>query len=721
LQKTQGISIGWVAMRRNLLIQTAAENETRGFDGLIGAGIVVGHKGAGVINLDQAALAMFPAYGFATMRESGKLYMPWFDFIPGPLDVPVRIDFGGPTSAGYALAGALGLSVLLGLGLHFLVFGPLRDSPAISKIIASLGVLSYVQSIAAHHFSTRSRLVDGILPEGQVENVLGLGGNLAYDRIAIAAIALVVGALLWAYYRFTMIGLATRAADESVTGAVLLGWSPNRLASINWLISSIVTGFAGVLFLDITALSPVGYTLLIVPALGAALLANLTSPMIAAAGGVGIGVVQSAVVRLAGFSWWPDSIPAQGLRGAVPLIIIVVLQFARGHQLPIRTTIVTRPQPRAPLARRPLVAVVALGSVIAVLAAGSAGAGEARLITTLIAALLMLSSVVLVGYLGQVSLANLAFAGIAAYIAVRLASNGTPGEFSIFVVNGPGLPDPVAAVLGVFAATAVGLLVALPALRIRGIHLAVVTLAAATAATELVFANPAFVGSTAGANTPVPRPEWFGVDVGSRDVLTGRSDNTAFTILVTLFLLAAVVVVLNLRRGSSGRRMLAVRANERAAVSVGIDVTRVKMLGFAISAAIAGSAGVLIAYSLTVLSIQTWSPFGGITNLTLLFIGGVGSVAGVIIGAVLIPAGLLSRSATEGEFLRGAIAGLVMIAVAIKVPDGLSSLWRPFLDRARDRFRTTDPYGRASAVAASTTADIGITDLAQHVDTLDGS
>ena len=635
---------------------------------------------------------MYPAYGYATLRESGEIYLPWFDFIPGPLDIPVAISFGTDVSKLAALAGALALAALLGLALHFLVFGPLRDSPPISKIIASLGVLSYLQSIAAHHFGARSRQVDGILPKGSVENVFGLGSNLAYSRIAIALIAVLIGIALWGYYRFTMTGLATRASDETSRGAVMLGWSPGRLALINWLISSVITGLAGVLFLDITSLSPTSYTLLIVPALGAALLGNLTSPLIAAIGGISIGVVQSASVRLVGFDWWPDSIPGQGVRSAVPLLVIVLLQFARGHRLPIRTTIVTRPQPRAPLAKHPVVAVVLLGIVIAFLAAGATGADEARLVTTLIAAILMLSSVVLVGYLGQVSLANLAFAGIAAYVAIRLASDGTPAQYSIFIVNGPGLPDPLAALLGVVAATAVGMLVALPALRIRGIHLAVVTLAAATAATELVFANPAFVGSTARTNTPVPTPEWFGVYVGSRDLVTGRSDNTAFTVLVTIFLLVAMVAVLNLRRGSSGRRMLAVRANERAAVGLGIDVTRVKLLGFAISATIAGSAGVLIAYALTVLSIQTWSPFGGITNLTLLFIGGVGSVAGMIIGAVLIPAGLLSSSASEGEFLRGAISGMAMIAIAIKLPDGLSSLGRPLLENAKSRWRNTNPY-----------------------------
>lgn len=640
---------------------------------------------------------MYPAYGFATLRESGQLFFPWFDFIPGSLDVPVRIDVGGPVSEIGALVGALGLSVMLGFALHFFVFGPLRSSPPISKIIASLGVLSYLQAIAAHHFGTRPRRVEGLLPEGSVENVLGLGGNLAYDRICLAAIALGVGGALWAYYRFTMTGLATRAADESMNGAVMLGWSPGRLASINWLISSIITGLAGVLFLDLVALSPAGYTLLIVPALGAALLGNLTSPAIAAVGGIGIGVVQSAAGRLAGFEWWPDAIPAQGIRSAVPLIVIVLVQVSRGHLLPIRTTIVTRPQPRAPLAARPLLTVGLCALVITILAATSGGSAEARLITTLIAAILMLSSVVLVGFLGQVSLANLAFAGIAAYVAVRLASDGTRDEYSIFVVEGPGLPDPLAALLGVFAAVVVGLLVALPALRIRGIHLAVVTLAAAAAAAQLVFANPAVVGSTAGANTPVPKPEWFGAYVGSRDLATGRSDNTAFTVLVAAFLLISMLGVLNLRRGISGRRMLAVRANERSAAALGVNVTRVKLLGFGVSAAIAGMSGVMIAYARTVLSIQTWSPFGGITNLTLLFIGGVASVGGVIIGAILIPAGVLSSSASEGEFLRGAVSGIAMIAIAIKLPNGLASLGRPSIEWIQKRWNSTDPYGNPHA------------------------
>lgn len=638
---------------------------------------------------------MYPAYGYATMRESGQLFMPWFDLIPGPIDLPVSLDFGGPTSKPIALLGALLLSMLLGVALHYLVFGPLRDSPPISKIIASLGVLSYLQAIASHHFGGKVRQVEGILPSGKVENVFGLGGDLPYARIAIAAIAVAAAVALWAYYRYSTFGLATRAAEERPRGASLLGWDPQRLALFNWLISATLTGFAGVLFLDISSLSPGRYTLLIVPALGAALLGNLTSPGLAAIGGIAIGVIQSAAVWVVRVDAWPEWIPAEGVRDAVPLIIIVGLQFVRGHQLPIRTTVVTRPQPRAPIVRRPMLWVAGVVVVTVLLSMRATGAAEARLVVTLIACILMLSSVVLVGYLGQVSLANLAFAGVAAYLMTRFASDGTREGLSIFVVDGPGFPHPIAALLGVGVATIVGLLVALPALRIRGINLAVVTLAAATAATELVFANPAFVGSTAGANTPVPRPSWFGIDVGSRSNETGLSDNPAFTGLVLVLLAITMLAVMNLRRGAVGRRMLAARANERAAAAVGIDITRIKLLGFGISAFIAGIAGVLMAYSFTVLSVTSWSPFGGITNLTLLFIGGIGSIAGALIGAALIPAGLLSSSASEGEFLRTAIAGVVMIAVAARRPDGLSSFGEPLRARFRDGWRGPGPSSRS--------------------------
>ena len=187
-----------------------------GFYGVLGTGIVVGHKGSGLINLDQGALAMFPAYAFATMRESGDVFLPWFDFIPGPIDVPVQLSLSdGPTSKGVALAVGLAMSVLLGVLVQALVFGPLRRKPPVSKVIGSLGALLYLQSIALHHFGAKAKFVDGVLPSGGIDNPLGLGGRLPYNPIVFALGALAIGVALTVYYRRARTGVATRAVADS--------------------------------------------------------------------------------------------------------------------------------------------------------------------------------------------------------------------------------------------------------------------------------------------------------------------------------------------------------------------------------------------------------------------------------------------------------------------------------------------------------------------------
>lgn len=372
--------------------------------------------------------------------------------------------------------------------------------------------------------------------------------------------------------------------------------------------------------------------------------------------------------------------------------------------MPARGAVFETRQPFVPPVHRPVRWMAVGVVVIAVLSATGDGADESRLVTSLIAAVLMLSSVVLVGYLGQVSLAQLAFAGIAAFGAARLASDGSQVDLNVITVDGPGLPDPLAALIGVAFAVVIGLATALPALRIRGMQLAIVTLAVAVAATELVFANETLVGGGAGANTPVPRPEWFGADVGVRDLETGLTDRTTFTVFVTIALAAVVLAVANLRRGHTGRRFLATRSNERAVAAVGVDVVRTKLLGFGIGAAIAGVAGVLIAYQTTILQFQSWTALGGILSLALLFIGGVGSFGGVVIGSLLVPAGVLSSSSSEGEILRTAVSGAVLVAVAVFRPDGLASLAAPirrWLEQAGRRIRGSGPPGPSADASPS--------------------
>ena len=89
-----------------------------GFYGLLACGVVVGHKGSGLINLDQGALAMYPAFTFVSVRESGDVYFPWFDFIPGPIDVPYRLSIA---SEGLSKPVALIAALLMSLLPHMIV------------------------------------------------------------------------------------------------------------------------------------------------------------------------------------------------------------------------------------------------------------------------------------------------------------------------------------------------------------------------------------------------------------------------------------------------------------------------------------------------------------------------------------------------------------------------------------------------------------------------
>ena len=524
-----------------------------GFYGILATGIVVGHKGSGLINLDQGALAMYPAYTFVTMRESGDMYFPWFDFIPGPIDIPYKLSLSAEgVGTVTAFIAAMLMSLLLGIAVQTLIFGPLRNKPAISKIIGSLGALVYLTSLASYQFGSKSKSIDGILPEGTWQNPLGLNGGIEYSRILLAAIAIVIGGGLALYYRKSKMGLCTRAIEDSETGGTLLGYSVNKIATVNWLISTTITGLAGILALDFVSLTPTRYTLFLVPALGAALFGNLTSPWLATSGGILLGIFQSGAAGFTLKEWWPEWIPSEGLRQAIPLLVIVVIQFTRGHKLPVRGSRFADRQPKAPIPKnwkRYCLGIVLF--VFWVLMTGSS-VTQGRLITSSIAAILMLSSVIVIGYLGQLSLANLTFAGVAAYLSCRFAADGSVYGFSPFPLEGPGFPSPLAMTLGVMIAIGVGILIAIPAVRIRGLQLAVVTLAGAVAITELIMGNESLIGKGARSNLSVPPPEWFGVDI-TVDPSISR-DRPTLIIFCCFWLLFSIFAVAGLRKGMTGRK-----------------------------------------------------------------------------------------------------------------------------------------------------------------------
>jgi ABC-type branched-subunit amino acid transport system permease subunit len=297
------------------------------------------------------------------------------------------------------------------------------------------------------------------------------------------------------------------------------------------------------------------------------------------------------------------------------------------------------------------------------------------MIISMVFALLALSVVVVTGYVGQISLAQLAFAGVSGFTVIRLDEHGVP-----FVV---------AAVLAAGVSMVLGVLVGLPATRVRGMSLAITTLALAVAVEQLVLASPPFSGGPAGSSAP--RPDLFGLDLG---VSATGADNfrPVFGMMVLVVLAASCVAVANLRRNGTGLRWMAVRANERAAAAAGIDVGRTKLGAFATSAFLAGLAGVLMAESTATLSPTSFMVIGALVVLALTYLGGVASIGGALVAGLLAQAGLvttLSADLSGGEVGRYVFAtsGIALILTAIFAPDGLTGL----VHRAAGRLRPTAP------------------------------
>ena len=192
---------------------------------------------------------------------------------------------------------------------------------------------------------------------------------------------------------------------------------------------------------------------------------------------------------------------------------------------------------------------------------------------------------------------------------------------------------------------------AIPALRTRGVNLAVITLAVAWAAQDMLFTNPSRLGRDR-RGSKVGSAKLFGLDISGADQ---PARYAAFTFIV--FVLCCIVVA-NLRRGRLGRRMIAVRSNERAAAASGVGVFQTKLVAFAISGALAGLAGVLISFQYQDADFVTFDPFTSLLTVAWIVIGGVGFVLGH---------GQPGRAARAGRAAladRVALAGVRQLAAA---------------------------------------------------------
>jgi branched-chain amino acid transport system permease protein len=625
-----------------------------------------------VVNFAHAAMGMYIAFSFFEFRATGDLVIPIIG-LPGRVHLLAR-----PTLAS-ALVFALIVGALLGLVVYVLVFRPLRRAPALARVVASLGLLLYIQEIVRLRFPVAgASVVDRrpVLPDGPVAL---FGTTVTQNRLVLAGIVVAVAALLGAVFRFTRFGLATRAAAGNEKGALLLGISPDRLASACWAVASVLAGFAVILIEPIAGLSATTTTLLVIPALAAALLGGLESFAVTTAAGLVIGMVQSLIL---GWSvrpdtrWIPDWLPTTGLQQLVPVLVIIGVLVWRGDALPDRAAVAARRLPPSPEPRHVTAWTIALVGLAATGLLTFGSGYRHALIVSMVFALLTLSVVVLTGFSGQISLAQLAFAGVAGFASIRLVEHH--------------VPFPVALVLAALLATVIGVVVGYPATRVRGMSLAIATLAMALAIEELVLASEGFSGGHAGSSSP--RPYLLGIDVGIT-ATGGDNFRPAFGFVCLGVLALASLAVTNLRRNRTGLRWLAVRANERAAAAAGIDVTRAKLGAFAVSSFLAGCCGVLMAFSVTTLSRTSFLVIGSLVAVALTYLAGVSSVSGALVAGALAQAGIYTAfvndlTGGDADTYVFALSGLALIVTAINAPEGITGVARSLAGRVRPRAAT---------------------------------
>ena len=612
----------------------------------IALGVVLAYRGSGVINIAVGAVAMVGAYVFWSFQTG---------------------YFGFHLSTVPAFLLTIVFMAALGAGTELLVFRPLRNASPLARLAASLGLLLVFQAGVIEVFGNTSKSARSILPSNTVEIS---GFVVPIDRFILAGIVIAVAAGLSALYRWTPFGLSTRAASENEVSAMLVGLSPTELAVVNTTLGSVVAGSLGILVAPLITLDAQTLAFQIVPALGAALLAGFTSFFIACFAGLAIGVFQSLLTYWSTQSWFPTDSggsPIRGLSELFVFLVIVLALFLRGASLPGRGELVEKRLPIVPRPQR-LARPAAIGLVVGgvALIAFPYDFRQAA-INSLLGIMICLSLVVIIGFVGQISLVQLALAGAAGFAMSHLTTDAG-GVWARF---------PVAPLTGAAVATVLGLITAVSALRVRGVSLAVVTLAGAVALEQFGFLNSRWGGGDRGS--PVAQPHIGGLDLSPSASFRGLDNGLpspvfGFLVLAATILLALLVA--QIRRSHLGLRMLAVRSNERAAAAAGIDVRNTKLAAFGVASFIAGTAGALYAYNFGSVS---YSRFGAVTALGLIafaYFGGITMVSGAVIAGVGATEGLLPHAFDKWFGLSGnwalLIGGVALVVTLLLNPEGIA-------------------------------------------------
>ena len=611
---------------------------------LISVGLVLVFRSSRIINFAAVQIGVTPGVLFFECVHNH-----WFARL-------LTLNFHGShfaawsRTAEYWLAAILtiALAALLAAGTYLFVVRRLAGAPALVGTVATIAVSSLLfafQFELIKHLPGKSQALAGIASPPQDVNVRMGGTSFNLGAFLTLGTLLVLPAIEL-YLRRSRVGTGVRAAADNPDRAATLGVNSAVVTTIVWAIAGAVSGLAALLTVMTVGPGALGSTAGLVPTLVALVLAGMVGLRIGFFAGVGTGVLS------AGLLW-----SFQGTNLVTPILlagIVVVLLVRRPSRSRVGDDEVVwqaareiRPVPpelrgHPDVRRMRLWTVASVAAVIAlypfISPVGAIGAAT----TVAVMAMVGLSLLVLSGWAGLISLGQFAFAAIGGWVVAVLS-----GGHHISAL----IALPLAAVAGAVAAFIVGL----PALRIRGIYLAVLTLTFAASITTLLL-QPNYGGRA--LPQVVPRPSLFGL---------ATTDARAYYFVCVVFLLLAVAAVSGIRRSRTGRALVASRENERYAEIFGVRLVAARLQAFAVSGAIAAVAGGLFAYEQQTVNVGNFGPAVSLTVLLTVIVGGMGSIAGPVLGAVLV--GVLIQFGNTPSIFGLPVA---VLTVLLAMPGGLS-------------------------------------------------
>ncbi|HEU0170715.1 MAG TPA: branched-chain amino acid ABC transporter permease/ATP-binding protein [Acidimicrobiales bacterium] len=622
------------------------------FDGLM-AGLVFGLLAMGIVLVYRSTRVINFAVGNLGMVGTGLFLL-------------LAVQYSVP----YWLAAVAGLAVGTAYGavVELVVIRRLFDAPRVIVLVATIGVAELSLAILRAYPAVDVAGARFPLAVGADHRVLDV--RVTGAQLMILVTVPLVAAVLGGFLTRTTLGRTVKASSDNADLARLSGINPKVVSLVVWA----VAGFLATLSLALVAgqggtiqdLDTLGPSTL-VRALAAAVIAGLASFPRALLAGVAIGLVQ-AIVQ---FNW----VDQPGLTDFLLLVGILVAVYLQSRSRDADAgSFAFTPRTRAvPERLRRLwwvrqldrAGLAVLGVVAVVVPLIVTQPSRHLLYTTIVGfALCALSLTVLTGWAGQLSLGQMAFAGLAALLAAGfqrgLTTNIGWGETRLVNARLEPLGFAPSAILAVLITAGLAALIGAGALRVRGLLLAVSTFAFAVAASQYLFRRPLLTGGAVG---PVrfPRTGLFSLDLSSP---------RSFYFFALACLVVAAATVARLRSTGVGRTTIAVRDNPDAAAAYTVGPARTKLRAFALAGAIAGLGGIVLAGSIESIPNDRFFTVGDSLQLVaMVVIGGLGSVAGAVLGALWVVG--LPAFFSDSELVPLLTSSLGLLVLLLYLPGGL--------------------------------------------------